>query len=564
MRVMQSASRGWRAAASAFLVGVAVAAGASPAGAADGPKVQTTDGAVRGFVEDGVARFYGIPYAAPPVGDLRWRPPAKPKPWTETRDATNFGPICFQVTTLGPFAGPQNDNEDCLYLNVYTPNVNPDGKGKLPVIVWLHGGANFSGTGNDYDGSKLARDGKTVVVTLNYRLSLLGFLAHPALDAEGHPFANYGLLDQQAALRWVRDNIGKFGGDKDNVLLGGQSAGSVDTESHVISPLAKGLFHRAIFQSVLLEPSPLATAQAKGVSFAVAAGCGSGADEATAKCLRNLTSKQIYNLAGTQASAPSYSSNIILDGEILPGRFVDLIAAGKFNKMPVMSGLTIDEQNFSLGISQYFRPGQTPATETDYENRIAAYGAANFPEGTQQKVRKLYPLGAYPSPQLALNAIGTDATVCTQRYTNQLLAPQAPVYFYEFADRTAPSYFPKMRGFTSGAYHTADIPYVFPGWHGGPEGRTHVLNKKQERLSDELVLAWTNFAWTGNPNGQGDSPWPRYRNKKHAPGILQQNIPYSTVLSDAQYSASHRCDFWDKTLTYRVTTTPAGTASAAN
>jgi para-nitrobenzyl esterase len=552
---METEAHRRRAVCAAVALGLSALATAAPSQAAGGPKVTIESGAVRGFVEDGVARFYGIPYAKPPVGELRWRPPVKPDAWQGVRDAKNFGPICFQVTTLGPFAGPQNDNEDCLYLNVYTPNVEPDGKGKLPVIVWLHGGANFSGTGNDYDGSKLARDGKTVVVTLNYRLSLLGFLAHPALDAEGHPFANYGLLDQQAALRWVRDNIGKFGGDKNNVLLGGQSAGSVDTESHVISPLAKGLFHRAIFQSVLLEPSPLATAEAKGVAFAVAAGCGAGADAATAKCLRKLTSKQIYDLAGTQAAAPSYSSNIIADGEILPGRFVDLIAAGQFNKMPVMSGLTIDEQNFSLGISQYFRPGQTPATEAEYDARIAAYGAANFPEGTQKKVKQLYPLGAYASPQLALNAIGTDSTVCTQRYTNQLLAPQVPVYFYEFADRSAPSYFPKMQGFTSGAYHTADIPYLFPGWHGGPDGRTHVLTKKQQKLSDEMVAAWTNFAWSGNPNGLGNSPWPRYRNKKHVPGILQQNIPYSSTLTDAQYSAAHRCDFWDATLTYKASPT---------
>ncbi|MDR4307512.1 carboxylesterase family protein [Chelatococcus sambhunathii] len=366
------------------------------------------------------------------------------------------------------------------------------------------------------------------------------------------------MLDQQEALRWVQRNIGAFGGDKNNVLLGGQSAGSVDTESNVISPLAAGLFHRAIFQSVLLEPAPLATAEAKGVAFSTAAGCGSKSDAQTAECLRKLTAQQIFDLSGTASAAAPYLSNIIMDGQILPSRFVDAIAAGKFNKMPVMSGLTIDEQSFSLGIAQYFRPGRTPATKADYDTRMAVFDATTYPEGTRARAERLYPLHAYASPQLALSAIGTDSTVCTQRYTNQLLAPQVPVYFYEFADRTAPSYFPKMDGFAPGAYHTADIPYLFPGWHGGPDGVAHDLNKKQLKLSDELVTAWTNFARTGNPNGNGDSPWPRYRNKKNQPGILQQNIPYSSPMTDRQYDAGHKCDFWDAIGTYK----PRPTASA--
>ncbi|MDR4307511.1 carboxylesterase family protein [Chelatococcus sambhunathii] len=149
---------------------------------ADAPTVTTDKGAVRGFVKDGVARFYGIPYAAPPVGELRWRPTAEHEPWKKVRDASKFGPICLQVTTLGPFAGPANANEDCLFLNVYAP-ADAKRSAKLPVMVWIHGGANLDGNGNDYDGSKLARDGKVIVVTLNYRLGLLGFLAHPALDA---------------------------------------------------------------------------------------------------------------------------------------------------------------------------------------------------------------------------------------------------------------------------------------------------------------------------------------------------------------------------------------------
>ena len=217
-----------------------------------GPVVSTDKGSVRGFVENGVYSFLGIPYAAPPVGNLRWRPPAPAKRWDGVRDATEFGNICPQVTELGAFAGPTSITEDCLYLNVFTTGTSHHG-GKKPVIVWIHGGGNLDGATNGYDGSKLARGGPlgtpTVVVTINYRLGLFGFLSEQHLNSEGHPWGNYGILDSQAALRWVQRNIAAFGGDPNNVTLGGQSAGAIDTAANLISPASAGLFHRAITQS---------------------------------------------------------------------------------------------------------------------------------------------------------------------------------------------------------------------------------------------------------------------------------------------------------------------------
>ncbi|HZQ41339.1 MAG TPA: carboxylesterase family protein, partial [Rhizomicrobium sp.] len=189
----------------------------------------TTDGPVLGLREHGVTKFLGIPYAKPPVGALRWMPPQPVEKWTGVRRAYKFGPTCAQVTTLGPFAGPPNSNEDCLYLNVFTQ----DTKAKRPVLVWIHGGGYFDGASNDYDPTKLVTKGKLVVVTLNYRLNLFGFLAHPALDGEGHAFGNYGLMDMQAALKWVQQNIATFGGDPGNVTLGGQSAGAGATAANV-------------------------------------------------------------------------------------------------------------------------------------------------------------------------------------------------------------------------------------------------------------------------------------------------------------------------------------------
>src|SRR5271166_3344797 len=230
-------------------LGLVFAAGTlcAPAHAAGRILVDTKEGPVKGFLKDGVAEFLGIPYATPPVGDLRWMPPKPHAPWTAVLDATGYGPTCAQITTLGVFAGPANNNEDCLYLNVFTPSLGSPSR--LPVIVWIHGGGLVDGESNDYDASKLASDGKTVVVTINYRLSLLGWFAHPALDAEGHLFGNYGTLDQQLSLKWVKRNIGEFGGDKNNVTLGGQSSGASSTASNVVSPLAAGLFDRAIVES---------------------------------------------------------------------------------------------------------------------------------------------------------------------------------------------------------------------------------------------------------------------------------------------------------------------------
>src|SRR6266851_10391967 len=319
------------------------------------PVVETKEGPVQGFIANGVTGFLGIPYAEPPVGNLRWQPPKDHAPWTNVRKATEFAPICALITTLGVFSGAPNNNEDCLYLNVFTPDLNPSAR--LPVIVWIHGGGNVAGETPGYDGSKLASQGKTVVVTMEYRLNLMGFLAHPALDNEGHLFGNYGILDQQAVLKWVERNIARFGGDKDNVTVGGQSAGAVDTGLHLASPLAAGLFHRGICQSFCMGftlPTK-AAAEATGVAFAVAAGCGSGTGPDAAQCLRNLTAAQVEELAGTASTQGKFiTARGLVDGQIIPDQPLTLFANGRFNHVPLMNGNTADETNFGLAITEYF------------------------------------------------------------------------------------------------------------------------------------------------------------------------------------------------------------------
>jgi para-nitrobenzyl esterase len=514
--------------------------------------VETKEGRVQGFISNDVTKFLGIPYAEPPVGNLRWQPPEDHASWANVLRTTEFAPICALTTTLGVFSGPRNNNEDCLYLNVFTPNTNPSAS--LPVIVYIHGGGNFDGETPGYDGSKLASQGKAVVVTMAYRLNLMGFLAHPALDNEGHLFGNYGILDQQAALQWIQRNIAKFGGDTNNVTVGGQSAGSFDTMIHMVSPLATGLFHRAFCQSSCYANYPLATkaaAEATGVAFAKAAGCGSGAGPDVARCLRKLPAAKVEALAGTASATSKFIiSPALVDGQIIPDQPLTLFESGRFNRVPLMSGETKDEWNFIRAITEYLTNTdnalRTPPTAEQYLNYVnSSFVLPKYSSGTAARVLNLYPLDAFKSPQLAWNRVETDSAICNVRRLNEILSPQIPVYAYEFADQTAPSIFPDMPGLEMQAYHTADIQYVFPLWHGGPQGIAKPLNSQQTGLSNKIVAAWVNFARTGNPNGSGNSPWPRYATSAGTPAWLIQDLGGFSSLSDRQYSLIHHCDFWD-------------------
>lgn len=550
------------------------ATGCSPTTASDktGPLVNTTEGPVTGLVRDRIYEFRGIPYAAPPVGKWRWMPPQPVAPWKEPRDATRFGNICAQVTTLGVFAGPASVDEDCLYLNVFTTKLGRAGTPQsagLPVIVWIHGGGNVDGTAADYDGSKLASGGpagsSSVIVTINYRLGLFGFLSHPALNAENHPFANYGIMDIQAALHWVQRNAAAFGGDATRVTLGGQSAGATDTGANLIAPTSAGLFHRAIFQSSPLNAlPPLSLGSTRGVGFAMAAGCGSGADAGTAACLRALSAPRILQLQGTAGANGPYVTGPMVDGSIVPVSPNTAWTTGRFNHMPIMAGNVQDEAAFGIGITEYFSaPTQAPINEAQYVANITTTysgpeypGGPDYPKGTGEAVLAQYP--AAGNPPMALDLAGSHVGACRNRHIDSLWAkwPDAPIYAYEFNDRHAPYYFPSMPGFTPLAAHTIDIQFLFPLWHGGILGvsgasQSPALSKDEERLSDHLVAAWTNFAKTGNPNESGDTPWPRFANQEGVPEYLSQNVPALSAFTNAEFGANHNCEFWDRVIVYQ-------------
>ena len=544
--------------------GLAAAICCALAGGATAAPVATANGPVEGVARNGVEQFLGIPFAAPPVGPLRWKPPQPVKPWTAIRSAKAFGPTCAQVTTLGPFAGPPNSNEDCLYLNVFTPDVPLKGKpgAKLPVLVWIHGGGYFDGASNDYDASRLAAQGKLVVVTINYRLNLFGFLSHPALDNQGAPFGNYGLMDMQAALQWVRANIASFGGDAQNVTLGGQSAGAGAAAAHVISPGSAGLFHRAIFQSGGYSPiAPLTAARERGIKFAEAAGCPksekTGNNTQIAQCLRALPAAKIAALSGSESATSVFVSGPMIDGTVIPRQAIDAFRDGRFTHMPIMMGTTRDEGNFTAGIAQYFKKDRSAITQEEFGDYVRrTYGGHAGPGGTPPAYPKdavaaliKHYTGAMPHQNWA--RLHGDMLACRGLYVAGAIAKHAPLYMYRFDDRTAPSYFPKMAGFTPGAYHTGDIPYVFIGYHGGPDGVRVPLTPIQTGLSDKMIAAWAGFARSGNPNAKGDAPWPRWQAGATHPAYFLQDNAWKQTLTNAQFAAAHNCGFWNSILLYK-------------
>lgn len=527
---------------------LAAATLAQPAAAA-GRTIVTPAGRMRGIMSGGVYQFRGIAFARPPVGELRWRPPQPPPASAHILDATKFGAACPQITGLGFFAGPPSSNEDCLYLNVFTTDLKP--KAKAPVLVWLHGGGFVAGDGSGYDGSRLARGGPagpTIVVTINHRLGLFGWLSHPALDAEGHPFGNYGLMDQQAALRWVKQNIAAFGGDPDRVTLAGQSAGGLGVQAHLVAPDSKGLFHRAIIQS---EPFPvtipLSFGTKLGRDLAKAAGCPSSAEAEAASCLRRLTAPQLLTLQGSFVKNGPYVApvGVIVDGTVIPAHIETAYRNGTFAHVPVMNGVTRDEAAFEESTKELFG---APLTAADYKKNVegtfargSIFGLPSFSADAAGKLLARYPVGAYASPALASVALNSDRYLCEAMRLNRLLAPRVPLWTYVFAYRDAPWYMPKQ-SFPHGAAHTIDLQFLFPGWHGGPMGLRHELDAEGTKLSDRLVAAWTNFMYFGDPNGPGQDSWPRYTPGRAS--YLVQTVPNMGVIDEAAHARAHHCELW--------------------
>jgi para-nitrobenzyl esterase len=507
---------------------------AEPAGDAP-PVVRIDSGRIRGAAladPAGVRVFRGIPYAAPPVGELRWRPPRAVRPWQGVRDCTEFAPICPQPKKkiLREITGPRS--EDCLSLNIWTAGRAGD---KRPVMVWIHGGGFTTGAGSlpHYDGRQFAASG-AVLVTINYRLGPFGFMAHPALSAESatETSGNYGLMDQVAALEWVKRNIAAFGGDPGNVTIFGESAGSVSVGCLLVCPAAEGLFHRAILQSG--APIGLRTplrggkagksAEEAGVDLARRLGIDrpAGDDADTAAALRAVEPGELLEAAGPRVGLFGKGDKYwpCVDGHVLPGEPADLLAAGRHHDVPVMIGTNADEGTLFLR--------QLPIRRR---------------RGYELLVRRIWPasgeaiLDMFPAekdedvPRRLAEVVTVAIFVAPTRRTARWLAEQdSPVWLYHFT-RVSPG--ARRRGL--GATHGIEIFYVFKTLR--PFG-----NEKADRdLAETMHRSWLRFARTGDPNGEGLPRWPAYQ------AGTDVHLEFGDELRTGRDLWKEACDLFDRT-----------------
>jgi para-nitrobenzyl esterase len=489
------------------------------------PVVHTETGLVRGFTADGAEKFLGIPYAAPPVGALRWRPPAPARPWRGIRDATRYGNRCPQLPSSN---GAGSENEDCLYVNVFRPARLS--RRSTPVLVFIHGGGLFNGSGDQHDGALLARSNGIVVVSFIYRLGVFGFLALPALRAEApdHSAGDYGILDQQAAIRWVHRNIAAFGGDPRRVTIDGESAGGWSVCAQLASPLMRGLFAGAIIQSGSCVSNSLADAENVSAPIAAAAGC---PDAATAAgCLR---AKSVHDLLAAAADTGVFL--LTWGGSELPIAPAQAIATGRFNRVPVINGSNHDE-----GRTFAHDPGFAGLDEQQYEQfEQDDWG----PQAAQVLAR--YPFAAFPSPYTAAYAIGaiwTDSGAiagiggCATLALDRDLARSTRTFAYQFDDRQAPGLNNDLPGYMWGAGHAMELPYLWPSFDNGIPLAAQ-FTPAQQQLSREMVRRWGAFTRFGTPF------WPAYR----PGGLIESLRPGGATqpISEAVYRGQHQCDFWD-------------------
>jgi para-nitrobenzyl esterase len=488
---------GWAAAAALLAAASVTAAPVNP------PKARTASGTVVGAVADGVASWKGIPYAAPPLGELRWKAPQPVAPWTGERAATAYAHDCMQEpfpSDAAPLGTPPD--EDCLYLNVWAPEAFAGRK--LPVMVWIHGGGFVNGGSSPavYDGSAFARRG-VVLVSMNYRLGRFGFFAHPALSAESPkgPLGNYGYLDQIAALHWVQANVAAFGGDPANVTVFGESAGGGSVNMLMTSPLAKSLFHKAIVQSGggraggIMTPRKLreagangqASAEATGVAFAKLAGV-TGEDAAALAALRKLPAKDIVRGLGmmTMGQQQDTYSGPMIDGQVVTAEAETVFRAGQQAKVPYLIGANNREFGFM------------PLPPAAVDGMLARFGAE------KDAVLKAYdPEGTGDKGEAGIGLMSDGAMVEPARLLARVHAASGqPTYQYRFSYVAS-----SLRPTTKGALHATEIPFVFQTVRAKYAEAT---SADDEKLAAAANAYWVAFARSGEPSGEGLPKWPRY------------------------------------------------------
>ena len=551
MRPIRSLPRKHRAIGAALAAGaLAVGAGAgvqastsarsasAQAGCASGTNVQTSTGLVCGITVNGVSEWLGIPYAAPPVGALRWQPPQPHAPWTARLHATAFGSECTQPVSLTA-ALPVTGSENCLFINVWRP-AGSTASSRLPVMVHIHGGGFRTGSGNG-DNTLLATTGHEVIVSMNYRLNIFGFLADSAL---GPHSGDYGLQDQQSAMRWVQQNIAAFGGDPGNVTIFGESAGGSSVCDQIDSPAASRLFDKAISTSgeyggALGVPGPAFALEAQdckaplptqpqadsvGSGFAAALGCPS--DPHQVQCLQHASVADVATAAGNGYQYGGHGTIApTLNGKTLVMSLRQALRTGQVNRVPVIAGTDRDENLIAL-----------PTTPAQYKAAVAQqYGKF------ASQVLALYPLDHFDSPFVAFRTLAADSdTVCPSIVTDEALARWMPVYGYEIDDSDAPPASFEPGNEPNGSYHVA-------AWFLNPV--SPALDPNQQVLQNEEVADVTTFARTGNPSGKDTTVWPEFNHTLAEMALAPAGD--SQVTSIFQIEAIHNCGFWDHISTHK-------------
>ncbi|MCL6738168.1 carboxylesterase/lipase family protein [Streptomyces neyagawaensis] len=519
--VSRSSARLWRLAvgATALAATVLTPAPAQAAPPSEPAVVRTDAGWVRGQTTAEGRQFLGIPYARQPVGDLRWTEPRPVSPWQGVREAGAFANRCTQTASWDPGYERPSHTEDCLALNVYTPQ----GTTRRPVMVWLHGGGLTAGAGEDVVPDAFARRTGTVVVTVNYRLGAMGFLATEDLDKEASDgvSGNFGMLDQQAALRWVRANIGRFGGDPGRVTIAGESAGGRSVCTQLASPTSRGLFRAGIVQSGAYGDCSARTHESavdQGRTFMTRLGC---ADTA---CLRGKTAAEIL------AAQAGLNWGPVTGGAFLPVQPFEAFRKGAAARVPVLNGANQDEGHlFAFG---RFDAAGTPLTAERYPTVMrAAYG---------DRVLARYPLTDHPSPTIAYGtAQGDQGFACPALRLNEVLAGRGPVYAYEFADRTSPP-FASLRNlgtdFDFGATHVNEVQYLFRHF-----GLDSPLDAGQQALARQMTDYWGSFIRDGVPRAAGQPAVPAGGDRVLT---LRTAAQGGNGLSRTVHG-EHACDLWD-------------------
>lgn len=486
---------------------------------ASAPRAVTPYGEIEGLESDTTFAYLGIPYAASPAGQNRFKPPVSPTPWPKPLPAKKFGPVCPQSDLSTKKVKGQ---EDCLSLNIWRPKAITRA---LPVMVFIHGGGNTIGSSADevlgqklYDGKKLAEEGN-VVVSLNYRLGTLGFLAHPSLKTPEGLEGNYAILDQLFALKFVKNSVSNFGGDPNNITVFGESAGAINTLVLLASPLAQGLFQRAIVESGFITELPLTVAETQGLTFASNAGCPNSTDAAA--CLRNLPTEKILETANKNSSALLGVGSPTIDGYVLKAGIVDSISSGSFNKVPTIIGTNRDE--FRTLLPAVVDTGSI-FTSDDYEKVLINH----FGREKAEEILAEYPASHHPSPKRALEEVLNDSMAhCPARSISRaLVAAGTPTYRYVFTHTGDNAiYWPY------GAGHALELPFVF-----GMMGFDRSF--REHRFSREIRSYWSAFAATGNPRVKGQALWPSAQAE-----VYLDLAPSSEAKAGFR---TERCDFWDE------------------